>query len=59
MDFVVEDFPVSMKNALAAWAKQETQTKNHPWGKIAVMADPLGNGFCLLQFLGDGCGEDV
>jgi hypothetical protein len=26
-------------------------------GKIAVLADPFGNGFCLIQFIGRGYDE--
>lgn len=27
------------------------------WGKLALMADPFGHGFCFLQFLGSGYDE--
>ena len=29
----------------------------HPYGKLALMADPFGNGFCLLEFTGRGYDE--
>ena len=27
------------------------------WGRHAVLADPFGNGFCVLQFEGRGYAE--
>ena len=27
------------------------------FGRIAVLADPFGNGFCLIEFLGRGYDE--
>jgi hypothetical protein len=26
-------------------------------GRLAVLADPFGDGFCLLEFQGRGCDE--
>ena len=54
LDFVVEDMDTAVQRALAAGAKLETQTEAQIWGRVAVMADPFGHGFCLLQFLGRG-----
>jgi hypothetical protein len=31
--------------------------QTHAWGRIALLADPFGNGFCLLQFTGRGYDE--
>jgi len=31
--------------------------RTHSWGRIAVMADPFGHGFCLIEFLGRGYDE--
>ena len=54
LDFVVEDLDAAVQRAQAAGAKLETQTEPQIWGRVAVMADPFGHGFCLLQFLGRG-----
>jgi hypothetical protein len=29
----------------------------HKWGKLALMADPFGHGFCFVQFVGRGYDE--
>jgi predicted enzyme related to lactoylglutathione lyase len=35
----------------------EQPAKDRPYGRIAVLADPFGNGFCLLQMRGRGYDE--
>jgi predicted enzyme related to lactoylglutathione lyase len=57
LDFVVEDLDAAVQRAQAAGAKLETQTEPQIWGRVAVMADPFGHGFCLLQFFGRGYDE--
>ena len=57
LDVVVDDIRVAVKRAFAAGAKVETPIQIHAWGKIAVLSDPFGNGFCLIQFLGRGYDE--
>ena len=57
LDFVVEDIGAAMKRALAAGATLEADVATHPYGKLALMADPFGNGFCLLEFTGRGYDE--
>jgi lactoylglutathione lyase len=42
---------------LAAGAKLEGDIQTFPWGRIAMMSDPFGHGFCLLQFIGRGYDE--
>jgi predicted enzyme related to lactoylglutathione lyase len=56
-DVVVADIEVALARALAAGATAETEIRVDAWGKIAVLADPFGHGFCLVQFLGRGYGE--
>jgi len=56
-DFVVTDMDLAVTRALAAGAVQEREVTTHSWGKLALMADPFGNGFCLVQFLGRGYDE--
>jgi predicted enzyme related to lactoylglutathione lyase len=35
----------------------ESEVQTHAWGRLALLADPFGNGFCLLQFTGRGYDE--
>jgi predicted enzyme related to lactoylglutathione lyase len=30
------------------------EIESYPWGRLAVMSDPFGHGFCVLQFSGGG-----
>ena len=57
LDFVVEDLPQSVARAHAAGATIERDIQAHAWGRIALLADPFGNGFCLIQFTGRGYDE--
>ncbi|MFZ5890570.1 MAG: VOC family protein [Myxococcota bacterium] len=57
LDFVVPDLAVALERAVAVGAKLERGPRHEVWGKIAVLADPWGNGFCLLQFVGRGYDE--
>jgi len=57
LDFVVEDIASAVARALAAGATLESDVSAHAYGKLALLADPFGNGFCLLQFTGGGYDE--
>jgi predicted enzyme related to lactoylglutathione lyase len=57
LDFVVDDLGSALARASAAGAMVESEVETHPWGRIALLADPFGNGFCLLQFTGRGYDE--
>jgi len=57
LDFEVEDVEAAVQRALAAGAKLEDTVQTFPWGRIAKMSDPFGNGFCILQFIGGGYDE--
>lgn len=57
LDFVVEDVDKAVAAALALGATLDDPAATHSWGRIAHLADPFGNGFCLLQFLGRGYDE--
>jgi predicted enzyme related to lactoylglutathione lyase len=57
VDFVVNDINVSVQKARTAGALLEGDIETHEWGHIAKMADPFGNGFCLIEFIGRGYGE--
>ncbi len=54
LDFVVEDIEAAAKRACGAGATQEAPITDHAYGRLALFADPFGNGFCLLQFTGRG-----
>ena len=54
LDFVVPDLDAALKRAMAAGATVERQPTEHAYGRLALLADPFGNGFCLLQFTGRG-----
>lgn len=54
---VVADIDASVQRALNAGAILEAAVRSNSWGKIALMADPFGHGFCLLQFVGKGYDE--
>jgi predicted enzyme related to lactoylglutathione lyase len=57
LDFVVPEIEAAVARAEAAGATREGDIKTHDWGRIALMADPFGHGFCLIQFLGRGYDE--
>jgi predicted enzyme related to lactoylglutathione lyase len=57
LDFVVEDLDAAIARASAAGATLEIALRAHAWGRMAQLADPFGNGFCLLQFTGRGYDE--
>lgn len=57
LDFVVTHLEDAIERARAAGASVESEVQTHPWGRIALLADPFGNGFCLLQFTGRGYDE--
>ena len=57
IDVVVDDVAAALQRAVAAGARAETDVRIEIWGKIAVLADPFGHGFCLIEFLGRGYDE--
>jgi predicted enzyme related to lactoylglutathione lyase len=59
LDFVATDIDAALKRALSAGATLERDVTQHAYGKLALLADPFGNGFCLLQFTGRGYDEIV
>jgi predicted enzyme related to lactoylglutathione lyase len=56
-DFVVDDIEEASSRALSAGARQEGETRDAPYGRIAMFADPFGHGFCLIEF--NECGYDA
>lgn len=57
IDLVVGDVEAAVNRAVTAGARAETEIRIHAWGKIAVLSDPFGHGFCLIEFLGSGYDE--
>jgi len=57
LDFVVKDIESAVQTALAAGARHEAAVSTARWGKLALMADPFGHGFCFVEFLGRGYDE--
>ncbi len=59
IDLAVPDIERAVAKATAAGAVLEAPVTTTAWGKLALMADPFGHGFCLLQFVGRGYDEIV
>ncbi len=57
LDVVVNDIDAAVERAIAAGATQEQPIVTDRWGKLALMADPFGHGFCFVQFLNRGYDE--
>jgi predicted enzyme related to lactoylglutathione lyase len=53
-DIVVDDLDLAVARALAAGAILEHPATDAPYGRIAMLADPFGHGFCLIQFNAQG-----
>ncbi len=49
-DIVVGDVDAAVVRAVGAGAKLEVAAADTAYGRIAMLADPFGHGFCLLQF---------
>jgi predicted enzyme related to lactoylglutathione lyase len=54
LDFEVEDIEAAVHRALSSGAKLEGEIQTFKWGRIAMMSDPFGHGFCILQFIDGG-----
>jgi len=57
LDFIVGDVAAAVARASAAGATLEGEIQTFRWGRLAVMSDPFGHGFCFLQFVGKGYDE--
>jgi predicted enzyme related to lactoylglutathione lyase len=49
-DIVVDDVDAAVARAVGAGAVLEAAARDAPYGRIAMLADPFGHGFCLVQF---------
>jgi predicted enzyme related to lactoylglutathione lyase len=54
LDFSVTDLEAAVQRAREAGATVERDIQQQEWGRIALLADPFGHGFCLLEFQGRG-----
>lgn len=54
LDWVVDDIDAALARAVAAGATLEQSVRERRWGRIVVLADPFGHGFCLIQFSAEG-----
>jgi predicted enzyme related to lactoylglutathione lyase len=54
LDLAVEDIEAAVARAVSAGATLEGTIEERAWGLLARLADPFGNGFCILQFKGRG-----
>ncbi len=57
LDFVVGDLQRALARAVDAGATLEGAVSEHAYGRLALLSDPFGNGFCLLEFRGRGYDE--
>jgi lactoylglutathione lyase len=57
LDVVVSELEPALERARAAGAVLDGGIREFAWGRYAVLADPFGNGFCVLQFRGRGYAE--
>ncbi|HEU4618763.1 MAG TPA: VOC family protein [Gammaproteobacteria bacterium] len=57
LDFLVDDIESAVEKAVAAGANLEKPVMTQKWGRLALMSDPFGHGFCFVQFLGRGYDE--
>jgi predicted enzyme related to lactoylglutathione lyase len=54
LDFVVGDMETAITRVRAGGGTLDREIQERPWGRMANIADPFGNGFCLLEFRGRG-----
>ncbi len=54
LDIVVEDVARGVERAVDAGARLEKGPEAAGWGTIALLADPFGNGFCIMAFSEEG-----
>jgi predicted enzyme related to lactoylglutathione lyase len=57
LDIEVDDLDTALGRAEAAGAKRDAEISSHAWGRMAMLSDPFGHGFCLLEFSERGYDE--
>ena len=53
-DVLVENLDAALERAVAAGATVEDPPRTAAYGRIAMLADPFGHGFCLIEFTAEG-----
>ena len=56
LDFAVPALAPALERARAAGARVEGVSE-HSWGALALLVDPFGHGFCLIEFRNRGYDE--
>src|SRR5450631_913340 len=56
LDFLVAEIDSAFGRAVSAGARVESAIETYPCGRMAVLADPSGNGFCLIELDAAGYG---
>ena len=54
LDFVVTGLDAMVSRLVEAGGSLDREVKQREYGRIANMADPIGNGFDLIEFSGPG-----
>jgi predicted enzyme related to lactoylglutathione lyase len=54
LDVVVTDLDAAVARACRAGAIMERPQEEAAYGRIAMLADPFGHGFCLIEFNASG-----
>jgi len=54
LDVVVDDVEAAVERAVRAGGALERAIATSDWGRIAGLADPFGNGFCLIELSAAG-----
>lgn len=50
LDFVVADIDAAVQRVVDAGGTLDRPVRTQPYGRLANLADPFGNGLCLLEF---------
>lgn len=54
LDFCVDDIGAAVERAKRAGARLTGGIESRAFGKMALLSDPWGHGFCILQLVGAG-----
>jgi predicted enzyme related to lactoylglutathione lyase len=54
LDFIVPQLDEAVLRVEAAGATREGAITEHAWGRMALLVDPFGHGFCLLELSARG-----
>lgn len=57
LDLVVTDIEAAVRRAESLGARRESEIAEQEWGRLVLMSDPFGHGFCLVAFTGRGYDE--